>query len=208
MSAQIIELIFLAFVALLVIGKLISILGSDEGGGRSYFGESGSIKDVTASAKKISLPFIKQKKENPLASVIAPGVDISSIENSLDQILSKNPSFIDPYKFVSNAKKAFALIIESYGSEKEEDLKALLDPRFLEPFKEKAHIYGKISDPSKLEAKISDIYTFGNVVFVKISFKGKNLSPSLKNLKEEWVFTRNITNEGRDWYLSNIDRDV
>ncbi len=209
MSAQIIELIFLAAVAFLVIGKLISILGTtDEDGGKSFFGESSTvIKDVTGSVKKFSVISLVDKKKKRELSQIFSGSDPASIEASIAEICARMPSF-DPFKFVNNSKKAFAMIFEACATGREGELESLVDKRFMESFKEQALSYGELSDPSKLEAKISEIYTFGNNVFVKIFFKGKDVLSGIKNLKEEWVFTRSFTSGSEDWYLSNIDRNV
>jgi predicted lipid-binding transport protein (Tim44 family) len=47
---------------------------------------------------------------------------------------------------------------------------------------------------------------FGNNVFIKILFAGKNITKKIKNMHEEWTFTKSANNSGNEWFLTNIDR--
>ena len=66
--------------------------------------------------------------------------------------------------------------------------------------------YGDIEKSSGLEAKISDIYTFGNNVFIKVLFSGKNIVTKIKDFQEEWTFSKSLIQAGPDWFLTNIER--
>ena len=47
---------------------------------------------------------------------------------------------------------------------------------------------------------------FGNNIFVKVLFAGKNITDKIKELHEEWTFTKSTLSSSPDWHLTNIDR--
>lgn len=214
MSGQLIELIIFAAIAFFVINKLIAILGTtsedNPSNNNSFFGESSSLKDVTnTNAGKKSAKIIKtkfsQEKTTPLKGIIVTENE-KDIQEGLMNLLSKLPSF-NPVKFLSNAKAAFHMIIEAGDAQDEEELQSLVDKRYLESFKSSVTLYGKItSDKKDLDAHISEIYLFGNNLFIKVLFTGKAISSKLKNLHEEWTFTKSALSSTPEWHLTNIDR--
>lgn len=211
MSAQIIELLIFAAIAFLVISKLISTLGStsgDEPKSGSYFGETANLKDVTNSAQQTSIiekAFLVSKNANidELNGLIVED-NKEDIIKGFREVLVRLPQF-KPSNFVRNAKKAFRIIIECAISNKE-GLATLVDRRYLERFKTILSSYGNLIGFSTLDAKISEIYMFGNNVFIKILFTGQNVTTAIGNLREEWTFTKSLIQSGPDWYLSNVDR--
>ena len=85
------------------------------------------------------------------------------------------------------------------------NLDKLVDKRYIEQFKSVALNYGGLLNSKKLNAKISDLYMFGNNVFIKILFTGQNITDKIENLNEEWTFSKSLIKSGNDWYLTNID---
>lgn len=213
MSAQLIELLFFAVIAFLIINKLISILGAtsedDSTNNTSLFGEPTSIKDVTNSAnvksknstiKKYFIwdqkianfdPFIKQDNRE-------------FVLKGLAETSNKIPSF-NLEKFVNNAKSAFKMIIEC-AKNNDKEFQSLIDKRYLEAFQANVARYKNNIDIATLNAQISSIYTFGNNVFITLEFSGKNVINNDDSFSEEWTFTKNVTHTSPNWYLSNIDR--
>lgn len=204
-SAQLIEIIFLAGIAFLIISKFISLLGTtnedDSAKNRSFFGEPGSMKDVTDS-----VPTDSPKNKKNFKSIIKIAKKIKRQDQAsseeLQAVFSIFPNF-NPEKFLIGAKGAFSMIIEALASKDLSIIEELVDKRFIDQVKGLHDAYGKLSSKD-VEASIKDSYSLGQSVYVKVGFKAKTIK--LKQLKEEWVFTKNVGQSGPDWYLSNIDR--
>lgn len=217
MSAQLLELIFFAGIAFFIINKLIATLGSthedDPTRNNSYFGENTGLKDVTGTATNSSMNnnAISAKKTKSVSVV-----DISNIEDTIVienkesivaqlVILKERVGNFELKHFVACAKAAFKIMIES-ATNSDNTLDELVDKRYIDQFISAATKYGDISNIDNLDAKISEIYMFGNNAFIKVIFTGKNVVTNIVNLVEEWTFSRNTTAKTSNWYLNNIDR--
>jgi len=226
MSAQVIELMIFAVVAFFIINKLIATLGitSDDDPTKdpsksrsSFFGEN-NIKDVTPPSKVSDI--LKKNLLTPLKSK-----PITSATNDLEEIIVKDnlesvlegldllakrmkgmnlSSFL--INFLRNSKTAFQLIIEAYNNKQLSELEKLVDKRYLEQFSNMGDKYGDVEPNYILENKISEIYLFGNNVFIKVLFTGKNVLTRMKDLNEEWTFSRSLNDQGVDWFLTNINQ--
>lgn len=202
MSAQIIELLLFAGVAFFLVSKLISILGTTNEGesrrtGASFFGEPSGMKDVTQVS-----PAVETLQKSDLNDLIVIENSTKIMQNL--QVLSEKMSDFDLKRFVKGSKVAFEMILGSFESGDKKVLASLVDPRFLEKFESTANKYGKCN-AEVLNAKVSDIYMFGHTAFVKVEFTGSNAANKLSDLNEEWVFARNISQTGPNWFLSNIE---
>lgn len=211
MSIQILELLFFAGIAFLVITKLISVLGTnsqeDPIKRNSYFGEPRSLKDVTDSTLQNptdkSYKEVKELKISELGELIVKENE-ANIVNALEELQARMPSF-NPSNFLHSSKVVFQMIVDS-DITNTPSLLTLVDPRYVEQFKSIAHTYGKVINSSAINVKISEIYMFGNNVFVKLLFTGTNVTSNIDILHEEWTFCKNLIASGPDWYLTNIDR--
>ncbi|KJW02772.1 tim44-like domain protein [Rickettsia endosymbiont of Ixodes pacificus] len=209
MSPQIIELLIFAVIAFFIINKLITTLGStseeEQTKQKSYFGEP-VIKDVTYNTVKSN----KEEKNIPAQDIktfkdIIVEHNITAVVDGMEQVHKRLYSF-DPVKFINNAKTAFQMIIEAAYKKDTQELSELIDKRYLEEFEKITPSYGDFFDSSALSAKYSEIYMFGNNIFIKLLFQGKNVVDKIEDLKEEWTFTRNANAKEVDWFLSNIER--
>lgn len=212
MSAQLIELIIFAAIAFFIINKLISTLGStnseeESKKGKSLFGNIESMKDVTGtvadSKAAIKSRFIKKKNLN-LENIAVTGQE-AELEQSLKQLWQKMPNFA-PDSFLKKAKLAFTMIINAKAKQEQKTIETLVDKRYVQHFNQSATDYGEVANSKSLQAYISEIYLFGNNVFVKILFTGQNVTNKIKNLHEEWSFTKTLLDNSSTWYLTNIDR--
>lgn len=213
MSGQLIELIIFAAIAFFVINKLLSTLGrtseDDPAKNKSFFGESGKMKDVTGTASTrastILRPgFVKKKKINMKGLIVLENE--AEINAGMIDVMNKVPTF-NAANFLKGAKNAFRMIIEAGANSNEDELEELVDKRYIENFKSMASSYGKYAEKkSTLSAQISEIYMFGNNIFIKILFAGKNVTNKIKELHEEWTFTKSALSTGPEWQLTNIDR--
>jgi predicted lipid-binding transport protein (Tim44 family) len=207
--AQMLELLFFAVIAFFVIAKLISMLGTTTeddpaNKGFSFFGEKGAMRDVTPPAEspnvvEVNYHEIKDYAEGNLDEIII----LENKEQILKGIAEANRLIpFKPASFLRKAKTAFAMIMET--PENSESLEALIDKRYMDHFKS-IHRSRKVNS-ANLEAKFSEIYTFGNSTFIKILFMGINAVEAISNFREEWTFTKNALTSGPEWYLTNIDR--
>ncbi|HJD57208.1 MAG TPA: hypothetical protein LFW12_03780 [Rickettsia endosymbiont of Sericostoma sp. HW-2014] len=218
MSAQIIELLIFAGVAFFIINRLIATLGStsDEDPAKrksSFFGETG-IRDVTCTAKADTSVFFKKNlpqtmvKPAPINPMEFDGLIVD--ENSvaiiagIAAISAKLPSF-QARKFLYSAKAAFELIIEASNDDDIEDLLTLVDKRYIQEFHIFSETYGEFVHGSVLDTKISEAYTFNNI-FIKVLFTGENITSKIKNMQEEWTFSRSLVSKSTDWFLTNVAR--
>jgi predicted lipid-binding transport protein (Tim44 family) len=219
MSAQIIELLIFAGVAFFTINRLIATLGStseeDPAKGKSsFFGETG-IRDVTYTAKAATSGIFKKNlpqsmvKPAPINPMEFDGLIVD--ENSVDiiagitAISAKFPLF-QARKFLHSAKAAFELIIEASNDDDIEDLLTLVDKRYIKEFHIFSETYGEFVHGSVLDAKISEAYTFANNIFIKVLFTGENITSKIKNMQEEWTFSRSLISKNTDWFLTNVAR--
>ena len=212
MSGQVLELIIFAGIAFFIISKLISNLGStssdDPAKNKSFFGEnfSKTLKDVTytGSANILKPNFSKPSKLEIKDLILLENKD--SIEKGLQEVLDKAPSF-DARRFVNGAKLAFKMIVESAFNDDDKQLEELIDKRYIDNFKSIAANYGELTEDSeKISAQISEIYMFGNNIFIKILLMGSNATEKIKDLHEEWTFSKSTLSKNPAWYLTNIDR--
>lgn len=213
MSGQLLELIIFAGIAFFIINKLIATLGStseeEQSRGKSIFkNKVHSMRDVTNSAKEkanILKPKFPRVKKVNLSGLVVPGTE-KEIMEGLSDVVAKLPNF-NLEIFLKGAKSAFKMIIEAAANKNDAGLQELVDKRYIDHFKAISSSYGEYSEEqTKLTAQVSEVYTFGNNIFVKILFAGKNITDKIKDMHEEWTFTKSTLNSGPEWYLTNIDR--
>jgi len=202
-SAQMIEIIFLGFIAFLIISKFLSILGTtdDDDPARkssgSIFGEP-VMKDVTRS-----VPEENQSKAGAIINLTKRlKKDAMKGKEHMESIYRHFPNF-DSEKFLKGAKGAFDMIISALNEKDLEVIEGLVDKRYIDQIKELGSVYGK-SFSKDIESSIIDSYSLGNSIYIKVKFIGS--TSKIKALKEEWVFTKNIQQSGPDWFLCNIER--
>lgn len=209
MSGQMLELLIFAGIAFFVINKLISVLGktsNEDPSKRSFFGENfkTSLKDVTATDQgqtTILKPKFFQTTKQELKGLIVES-NHDEIASGLKEALEKMPKF-NISNFMRGAKAAFIMIVEAANQQNNQKLEELVDKRYLDKFKDRNEKYVTIIDNlQESEAHISEIYTFGYNVFIKVIFTSKETS---ENFKEEWTFSKSAISSDSNWYLNNIE---
>ncbi len=213
MASQFIELIIFAGIAFFIINKLIATLGAtseeDKSKRHSVFGDSTSLKDVTnttGSSPKQSVEKTEIYDAALTQEILEEFAELGNkegIKRSYDLLLLRLPNF-KLIKFLNSAKVVFKMIIELHNSDPEK-LSTLVDKRYLEQFKALASRYNVPVNDSNLTVKLSDIYMFGNNVFIRVLFMGQNVISNITDLKEEWTFTKSLVKPGPEWYLSNVE---
>lgn len=225
MSGQLLELLIFAGIAIFLVNKLISILGTSSEDdpskrfqSKTFFGQTGTksankhinsvASDIANDNPDMMGQKINESNEKDLAKqdgFVLQGKEREILEG-LNMIRSKLPGF-HLAKFHNNSKMAFDLIIQAGLEGNEDEMQELVDPRYVEHFKEVAIDYAKIVNSSSvIKYEISEIYMFGNTAFIKVMFTQNSNDSAENSLNEEWTFSRNILAEGKTWYLSNIDK--
>lgn len=209
MYAQLIELAIFGIIAFLIINKLLSSLGStheDEAPNKqSFFGENSTIKDVTATSSiKEAVSRNHKTSQDNFKSFILKGQE-KEIQQGLQEIEEKLPNF-NIKNFISGAKTAFKMILTAVDKNDQEQINELVDKRYINEFSQISSIYVANNLNDSVQAQISEIYSFGNNVFIKILFIGKNILKNNDHFQEEWTFSKNSLESSPNWYLNNIDR--
>jgi predicted lipid-binding transport protein (Tim44 family) len=211
--SALLEVIIFALIAFVIISKMLNILGDvneeDVKSSKSFFGEAiNPIKTVTGSRLKSSE---KLKIVNGLAKKIQASAErykdfvltdgstpAIKIIDGLEALSVKMPSF-DIAKFIENATKALYMSNESIRSSKFEVLNYIVDKRFISKIKSSQHESLRNLDLNLLSAKVCEVYSFGNNMFIKVLFEMSN------NIKEEWAFSKNLLETNPVWYICSID---
>jgi len=215
MSGQVLELLVFAGIAFFIISKLFSVLGSssddDSSKNKSFFGENAEngLKDVTytGNAAEVLRPKFFSVDRSDLNAFVLPE-HFETVRAGLKDLMEKIPSFSLSH-FVGGAKSAFQMIVEAALRGDDAQLEELIDKRYIDHFrKDIAPNYGDfIEKTDKLSAFVSEIYVFGNNVFIKVLFTGNDVSKNISKLHEEWSFTKSALSTNQAWYVTNIDRD-
>ena len=202
MSPQLIELIIFAGIAVLVIAKLLSGLGSysedDPMKNKTYFGEK-PIKDVTSNTNSKPVKIIEISQYLNTNEFLDQN-NKNEILKGIEEIKEKLKTHIDIASFIKKSKIAFDLIIDALAKDDEDTLSKLVDKRFITRLKQEKFLYQNINQ-ADINILINEVYSFGNNCFIKIK-----LSNSDEDFKENWVFNKSSLENTNIWYLSNIER--
>ena len=204
MSVQLLELLILAGVAFFLVNRLISMLGHSEEGAdnRGFFGEGGKVKDITASTVvKTSAKKAKAEAKNTASVAYEDIINTrrkTAIYDGFKKIAASIPDF-DPRAFINGAAKAVPMIISVASSGEQSDLETLVDKRFIDEFKKNLSNYPEAFSSDQLKLTINDVYFFANNAFIKV----KIICAEAK-FKEEWVFSKNMSDAGPSWLFCNI----
>lgn len=204
MSAQVIELLVFAAIAFFVISKLIAILGvTDEEGkshGKSKFGEPIGLKDVTNAGTDWT---DRVKLEKAPASVeINKKLLLDPMNQELIASVREIYERVEKFTietFMKNASIAFKMILEALRSSDNETIEQLVDKRYINLLQDRADSYKKLNLKATPKLQISDVTFFGNSIMIRVCFTVADFGV------EEWTFSRNQNQTGKNWYLSNIE---
>jgi predicted lipid-binding transport protein (Tim44 family) len=118
--------------------------------------------------------------------------------------------------FLDGAKSAFTLIVNAYKNKKIQDVKELLDSNVYDNFKESIN---KIVDKEEeiktfqilsLQASIANIEVIEKLVKIKVEFISlqektlENDTKTSKEIKDIWVFEREMDSESLIWKLVEV----
>lgn len=200
MTAATLELIFYAFIAFILINRLLSILGKDDdnpNSNQSFFGENNkTVTDVTDFVVNIS-PSKRPLAPDNIAEILQDPNNLDLLED-LQEVAVRIEKF-HPEKFLSNSIKAMKMIIESINNNDIELLNELVDKRYIEKSLELKDTYKTLEIKKDPIVKFSDVTFFGNSVIIRLVFEFENFT------SQEWSFSKNSNDSTPNWFLTNIE---
>lgn len=185
MSAQLIELLFLAGITFFLVSKLFATLGTtDEEDSAAK--QNSNLKDVTGTTKSTNFPNYNLATSEE-----------SLVKQKIADLKTKLSNFSEE-GFINSASKVFFIITEAINKNDYKQLENLVDKRYIDKIKKYyANSFKNINNNSDLKAEIEDIIIFGRNVSIRVSFTNNKLS-------QEWTFVKNLHNDSKIWLLSNI----
>ena len=183
---------------------------------KSFFGNIGGkasnkhihsvALDITKDQQTMPIHKLSNAEDFPKQSAFIVKGREKDILEGFNMLRTKLPSF-DLVRFHKNSQIAFDLIIQAGIKNDEDELRELIDPRYVEHFKGIAANYTNLlENVAEIQYEISEIYMFGNTAFVKVMFTQNADKGVEAEFHEEWTFSRNILAPGKTWYLSNVDK--
>lgn len=198
MSRELIEVLILAAVAVVVIGRFFSVLGQRRGSDRPAAPPEPRPATVDAGAPAQPYP-----SPMPTAATPAASVGVASI-------LAVDPAF-DPAAFVGGARSAYEMIVTAFASGDRAALGPLLSPRVFESYSkaidDREATGGKGPELVRLKtAEIADARVEDNIARVAVRFEAELAEGAygLRETKERWTFERDVRSRDPNWRLAGV----
>jgi|JI10StandDraft_1071094.scaffolds.fasta_scaffold716090_1 predicted lipid-binding transport protein (Tim44 family) len=192
---QILELLLLAALAVLALGRLYMELGKNSGSEQPQ-PQRGDAAD--GFAKK---PVLEPVRSRPFFT--GPAAD------GLEAIAMRDPQF-DPDEFLVGAKQAYEMIVEAFADGDRDTLRSLLDDDVYAAYDEAIRErVGKMT--TKIDririAQIAAAEMRGDMASVTVRFEA-NLDTGddhrFIDARENWTFERDVTTGDPNWRLSAV----
>ncbi len=197
MSRELIEVLILAAVAVVVIGRFFSVLGQKRGSERP---EAPQQAPATVDAGVSPQPFPAKPS---VAAPAAASVGVASI-------LAVDPAF-DPAAFVAGARAAYELIVTSFAAGDRAALGPLLSPRVFESYSsaitEREAAGGKGPELVRLKtAEIAEARVEDHMARVAVRFEAELAEGAhgIRETKERWTFERDTRSRDPNWRLAGV----
>jgi predicted lipid-binding transport protein (Tim44 family) len=197
-SRELIEVLILAAVAVIVIGRFFSVLGQRRGSDRPA--APPTPRPATAEAGGAPHPL-------PTSAAPAPS---SPSSVGVAAILAVDPAF-DPAAFVSGARAAYELIVTAFAAGDRAALGPLLSPRVFESYanaiSEREASGGKGPELVRLKsAEIVDARVEDNIARIGVRFEAELAEGAygIRDTKERWTFERDVRSRDPNWRLAGV----
>lgn len=194
MSSQVFEILILAVVAAVVIGRLFSVLGQRRGSDAPA--QRPTPAPVTAGPGGLSPPMP--------TPVPIPG------PAGVAEVMQADPSF-DAGRFVEGARSAYEIIVSAFATGDRAALQPLLNPRVFEAYDraitERERSGGTGPELVRLKsAEVVDARMEGDVARVAVRFEAELAEGAvgLRETKERWTFERDVRSRDPNWRLSSV----
>lgn len=222
-----VDLIVFALIAVFILYRLYSVLGSRTGtekkrpnpfSPRSEESSSSNVVDISSAKKKKSSLKSREVVDVPFEMTEK---DVKGGQKVIDALKKKEPDFTVAH-FLAGAKIAFELILKSYAHSDKKALKPLLSPTILNLFITDMEKRSKADQSldiaiSELTAEILDARQVGQKIEFDVQFVSEQ-THTIKTSKSEhsqeetvsqeaqgcvdlWTFEREIGSSSPNWIL-------
>jgi predicted lipid-binding transport protein (Tim44 family) len=196
-SQQLVEILILGAVALILLGRLFSVLGQRRGSERPAEQPVRRTAPVDVNAGGRPAPPIDQVPGKP-----ASGSGLAALQ-------AADPSF-DPGHFLTGGKAAYEMIIKAFADGDKTALKDLLTPRVYEAYA--GAIDARAPDSPRPElvrlksAELAEMGVENGIAHAVVRFEAELAegATGLRETKERWTFEREISSRNPNWRLSAV----
>ncbi|HEX2592895.1 MAG TPA: Tim44/TimA family putative adaptor protein [Rhizomicrobium sp.] len=212
MNAQLLEILFFAMVAGIVLFRLYSVLGRRTGNERPPQ-ENVNARVPNASDNVVQLPDRTAPRE-------APSGPVDPLQRALLDIKLADKSFEEDH-FVSGAKQAFEMIVTAYSAGDRATLKSLVSQDVFAAFdsgitaREKANQKASFTFVGFKNVRISDAALKGRMAEVTVTFNAQYISATtdangtvvdgdtttVRDVTDVWTFSRDTRASDPNWML-------
>ncbi len=194
-----IELLFLAGVAIFVVTRLIGVMGQKRGAPPP----SADNKGNTARLHRVG------PANESLGDEDAPDRDLGAPVDGLDEIRRADEGF-SRHAFVSGAKQAYEMIVTAFAEGDRSALKPLLTPEVYDAYI--AAIDAREADGTPplefvrlKQASVENGELDGSVASIDVMFEAElSEGERIRQTREEWTFERDLKARDPNWRLSGV----
>jgi len=195
-SQQVIEILILAVVAAIVVGRLFSVLGQRRG-------SEGPAQPTTPRPVEVGVGAGAAPPPAAAAASYHGGAGVASVMQA--------DSAFEPAHFVEGARAAYEMIVSAFAKGDRDALKPLLNPRvyaaYAKAIDEREATGGKGPELVRLKsAEIADARMEGDIARVAVRFEAELAEGAhgLRDTKEKWTFERDVRSRDPNWRLSSV----
>lgn len=196
MSQQVLEILILAAVAVVVIGRLFSVLGQRRGA------EPPPAQARPAPVEVGAGTAAPPAQPQPAPAMIGPP--------GVAAVMQADPGF-EPGGFLEGARVAYEMIVSAFAKGDRETLQPLLNPRVYEAYAraiaEREASGGKGPELVRLKsAEIVDARMEGDIARIGVRFEAELAEGDygMRETRERWTFERDIRARDPNWRLSSV----
>lgn len=201
-----IEIVLLAMLAAFIGLRLVSVLGKRTG----HEPPVGDAFRPGAPERAIAAPA--NADQRPRENVAVPAGTDTDLAPALQRLVDADPSF-NPAQFVSGARAAYSMILESFWNGHSGAMEGLVSDEVQENFASAIEERGGKRLPNKIiaidSAAITDAEMVGQMAEVtvrftaRISASGTETTPTA----DVWTFSRHVGSRDLNWLLIATDDD-
>jgi predicted lipid-binding transport protein (Tim44 family) len=205
------ELLFFAVVAVVVLGRLYQVLGRKTGAEPPPPGQRGMQKAPAGPARRDMAddgPMLDDEAE----ARPAPAPEVSNVPG-VATLQAADPSF-SPSGFMAGARMAYEMIVTAYAAGDRDQLRTLLNPTVFEAYDQAITARAASGEAAPelvrlISADLAVAEIDGRMAEVTVAYRAE-LAHGVNGIRvtnERWTFEREIGSRDPNWRLSAVDAD-
>lgn len=207
------ELLFFAVVAVVVLGRLYQVLGRKTGAEPPPPGERGMRSAPAGPSRREPVrdaPLTDDDEEADARA--APSPEVSEVPG-VAALQAADPSF-SPSGFLSGARMAYEMIVTAYAAGDREQLRMLLNPAVYAAYDEAITARTASGEAAPelvrlISADLAGAEIDGRMGEVTVAYRAElaHGANGIRVTNERWTFEREIGARDPNWRLSAVDAD-